>query len=335
MKNGSKNPGAAIGLDVGTSRIVLAQRNGDEYTYASELNAFVSIPFSRMTVAALEKEGIPHSVENGEIVVHGNESAKFAELMNVDVRRPMTKGTLDPKEPESLKLVRKVIASMAGAGGKEGQKICFTTPAPPIGAQESVTYHESTLRSMLGDMGYITKSINEGLAVIYGELEASNYTGIGISMGGGLCNVALSYLSVPVFSFSIPKAGDYIDSSAAAVLGERANTVRIAKEESFHFNGFVAEKLHQVIGVYYDEMIQAVIAGLKEAFASTRALPKIGRPVPLVLSGGSAMPSGFRDRFEKTLLSEDLPVGVSEVKLAENPLATAAKGALIAALVEM
>ena len=188
---------------------------------------------------------------------------------------------------------------------------------------------------MLGEMGYATKSINEGLAVIYGELESSNYTGIGISMGGGLCNIALSYLSVPVFSFSVPRAGDYIDSSAAAVLGERANAVRIAKEESFHFNGFFSEKIHQVIGVYYDEMIQAVISGLKDAFASTRGLPKIGRPVPLVLSGGSAMPPGFRDRFEKALHAEVLPVGVSEVRLAANPLATAAKGALIAALVEM
>ena len=34
---------------------------------------------------------------------------------------------------------------------------------------------------------------------------------------GGLCNVCLAYLSVPVMSFSIPKAGDYIDSSASLV----------------------------------------------------------------------------------------------------------------------
>ncbi len=43
-------------------------------------------------------------------------------------------------------------------------------------------------------------------------MEGSNYTGIGISCGGGLCNVCLAYLSVPVVSFSVPKAGDFIDS---------------------------------------------------------------------------------------------------------------------------
>ena len=59
---------------------------------------------------------------------------------------------------------------------------------------------------MLCELGYDATSIPEGLAVVYGELESSNYTGIGVSCGGGLCNICLSYLSVPVFSFSIPKA---------------------------------------------------------------------------------------------------------------------------------
>ena len=68
---------------------------------------------------------------------------------------------------------------------------------------------------MFGKLGYDARSISEGLAVVYGEMESSNYTGIGISCGGGLCNVCLAYLSVPVFSFSIPKGGDFIDSAVA------------------------------------------------------------------------------------------------------------------------
>lgn len=334
MKSTNKNMGAAIGLDVGTSRVVLAQKNGDEFNYTSELNAFVTIPYSKLTMSMLEKERVPHTVEDGGIVIYGNESARFAELMNGEIRRPMTKGTLDARESDALKQIRQVITSMTGAP-RDGQTICFTVPAPPVGAQESVTYHESTLRQMLGDLGYATRSVNEAMAVIYSELESSNYTGIGVSLGGGLCNVAMSYLAMPIFSFSVPKAGDYVDSSAAAMTGERANSIRLLKEESFHFNGFWADKLHQVIGVYYDEMIQAVIGGLKDVVASTRSLPKIGRPVPLVLSGGSAMPKGFRDRFEKALAAAELPVAISEVRLAENPLTAAAKGALIAALVEM
>lgn len=329
-----KNPGAAIGLDVGTSRVVMAQRAGEEFQYESELNAFVSIPFSKLTASVLEKEGVPHSVQGGEIIVHGNESEKFAELMNTEMRRTMTRGTLDAKEPESLSMMRHIITSLAGSASQSG-KICFTVPAAPLGGEGNVTYHESTLRHMLSEIGYQTKAINEGLAVIYGELENTNYTGIGISCGGGLCNVSMAYLSVPVLSFSIPKAGDYIDASAASVTGERSNRIRIAKEETFHFNGFHADKIQQVIAVYYNEIITSLVAGLKEALANTRNLPRIGRPIPIVLSGGTALPAGFRDRFEQAVRADDFPIAISEVRMAANPLHTAAKGALIAALSEM
>ena len=335
MKASPKNTNSAIGLDVGTSRIVVAQKSPEDYQYTSELNGFVNLPFSKLTASVLEREGILHSVQNAEIIVHGNESEKFAELMGVEVRRPMTRGTLDAKEPESLNLIRQIIASMVGNSSEPGQKLCFTVPASPLGSEESLTYHENTMKQLLSGMGYDTRSVNEGLAVIFGELESSNYTGIGVSCGGGLCNVAMAYLSVPILSFSVPKAGDYIDSSTAAVTGERANRVRIAKEESFHLNGMHSDKLYQVIGVYYNDMIDTLVNGLKEAFARTRNFPKLNRPIPLVLSGGTAMPPGFRERFETALRAAEFPVAISEVRLASSPLYAAAKGALVAAMIDM
>lgn len=344
-------PGPAIGLDVGTSRIVLARRanpeiasaennveNSAQNNYDSQLNAFVSIPYSKLTVAALLRENVPHTVEAQHILVHGNESEKFAGLLNAEIRRPMTRGVLDPKEPDSLKVTREILSRMLGTANKENpgppHKVCFTVPAAPLGAADSLTYHEATLRQTLEELGYEPSSINEGLAVVYGELEDSNYTGIGISCGGGLCNVCLAYLSVPVLSFSIPKAGDYIDTSAAQVTGERANLVRLAKEDSFHFNGFFADKMQQVIGVYYDDMLRSLVGALQEAFARTSSLPRFNRPIPIVLSGGTALPAGFRERFEKLLWEQEFPITVSEIRLAQNPLYATAKGALTCALSE-
>ena len=130
----------------------------------------------------------------------------------------------------------------------------------------------------------------------------------------------------------IAKAGDYIDASAASVTGERANLIRLAKESSFHFNGAFSDKVHQVISVYYDDMIRSLVSALKDAFAWTSHAPAFNRPVPMVLSGGTALPKGFRDRFEKILGEQDFPVKVSEIRLAQNPLCSTAKGALICAL---
>jgi hypothetical protein len=334
MQHNGQGDNSALGLDVGTSRICLAQRVGEEYRFETQLNAFVTVPFSNMTENVLTKQNIPHTVSGPEIMVHGNESDRFADLLNVDTRRTMTRGVLNPAEPDSLNMFRKIVESLL-TSTKEPRKLCFTVPAAPIGAEENLTYHEATLRQVLTEMGYQVKSINEGLAVIYSELESTNYTGIGISCGGGLCNVCVAYLSVPVMSFSIPKAGDYIDTNAASVTGELANRVRIAKEDSFHFNGFHSDKLLQVLGVYYDEMIQSLVQGIKQAFSNSRNLPKQKRPLPVILSGGTALPEGFRDRFEKIFKEANLPIPTSEIRMAADPLHTSAKGALVAALADL
>jgi hypothetical protein len=332
--NDKVNNNTALGLDVGTSRICLAERSGEEFQYETQLNAFVNIPYSKMTENVLKKEKVPHTVNGTEIVVHGNESDRFADLLNVETRRTMSRGVLNPAEPDSLSMIRKIVDSLLDPT-KDRQKLCFTVPAAPLGTEDNLTYHEATIRQILTDLGYEVKSINEGLAVVYSELESSNYTGIGISCGGGLCNVCLAYLSVPVLSFSIPKAGDYIDTNTATVTGERANRVRIAKEDSFHLNGFFSDKLQQVLGVYYDEMIQSLVNGMKQAFSTSRSLPKSGRNLPVILSGGTALPEGFRDRFEKIFREADLPITATEIRMAADPLHSSAKGALVAALADL
>lgn len=334
MKSSEKNNGSALGLDIGTSRISVAQRSGEEFQYRTQLNAFVALPYSRITESVLKKEGIPHAVNGSEIIVHGNESEKFADLMDIDTRRTMERGVLSSTESESLNMIRQIITSLVGQA-KEKQRLCFTVPSEALGAEQNLTYHEATLRQILTELGYDTKAVNEGLAVVYGELESTNYTGIGISCGGGLCNVCFAYLSIPVLSFSIPKAGDYIDASAASMTGERATRIRLIKEEGFHLNGHFADKVEQAIGVYYDDMINDLVAAMKEALRNTRKMPKLNRPMPLVLSGGTALPSGFRDRFEQILKEQNFPLQVSEIRMAADPLHTAARGALVAALSDM
>ena len=323
-----------IGLDIGTSRVVAAQRDGDTERFHAQLNAFVTIPHSKLTENSLKREQVPHAVIDGEILIYGNESARMADLLGKEIRRPMTRGVLNANEQQSLAQIAEIVRTTLPEGSA-GAKICFSVPAPSIGQEENLTYHEATIRQMLEQLGYPdVRSVNEGVAVIYSELEDTNYTGIGVSCGGGLCNVALAYMSVPVMSFSVPKGGDFIDASAAGVTGEMVNRIRLIKEESFRFNGNLADKVMQALAVYYDDMIQAVVQGLRSSLTGSRHVPRFGRPVPLVLSGGGVLPQGFRERFEKALQAAALPVPVSEVRLAQDPLNTTARGALVAALSE-
>ena len=68
--------------------------------------------------------------------------------------------------------------------------------------------------------------------------------------------------------------------------------------------------------------------------SSTEKIPKIKTAIPIVLSGGTAMPKGCKEKFEEMLKNVNLPVEISGVRLAEDPLNTTAKGALINAMTE-
>ncbi|MCP5110901.1 MAG: hypothetical protein GY953_08715, partial [bacterium] len=325
----------AIGLDIGTSRIVVARHTDGEYSFQSQLNAFVNVPYSPMTEKALKKEKVPYSKLDSTLLVHGSKSEELADMLDLETRRPMSNGLLNPNEAEGSEVIRQIVEMVIGKKDGFGQLLFYSVPAEPIGAEDNVTYHEAALREVLAGKGYQAKSIPEGLAVVYSELEESNFTGIGISCGGGLCNVCLSYLAVPVISFSVPKAGDYIDRNAAAATGDRATRIRIEKESGFHFNGNFTDKVRQALNVYYGDMIDSVISGMNQAFTESRSLPKFKHPIPLVLAGGTALPKGFAHRFEETIQQSNFPITLSEVRIAKDPLHSTAKGALVAALTEL
>ncbi|HSW50449.1 MAG TPA: hypothetical protein VLH09_09755, partial [Bryobacteraceae bacterium] len=163
MKN-KGTPGATIGLDVGTSRIVVASRTEQEYAYRGHLNAFVAVPHTKMTARTLKKEGILHLVKDSEILIYGNESERFADLFHLEARRPMSGGMLNPGEPQSLDLIRHIFEAVVGEGGGGALRVCYSVPAPPLGCESQITYHEAVLGELLGELGHEARSVNEAMA---------------------------------------------------------------------------------------------------------------------------------------------------------------------------
>src|SRR5262245_5379014 len=118
-----------LGLDVGTNRIVVARTAERKYDYGAELNAFLTLPYSRLTESLLQRENVFHQARGSDIVVAGNDAQRFAEVFHVETRRPMLDGVLNPHEPHSLAVVRHIIAKLLGKPGAEGQKVFFSVPA--------------------------------------------------------------------------------------------------------------------------------------------------------------------------------------------------------------
>jgi hypothetical protein len=332
MNNAEQEYTQPLGLDIGTSRIVVARNADKKYQYESQLNAFLTIPYSKLAESLLQRENVFHEVQGPDLVVAGNDAEKFAEVFHLETRRPMLHGVLNPHEPHSLAVLRRIIGKLLGKAAADGQKVFFSIPAPVGGEDGGLAYHEASMRLILTDLGYAPTPIQEGLAVVFGELGTSNFTGIGVSCGSGLCNACLAILSVPVLSFAVPKAGDFIDNRAAAVTGELATRLRVQKEQSFRLNGLSSDRTLNALTVYYQEMIANLTGALRTHISATQRLPKLDQAIPLVLCGGTVMPKGFLEHFSTALRAEEFPVRLSEVRLSADPLNSTARGALMAAL---
>jgi hypothetical protein len=324
------------GLDLGTSRIVLATLSGEKAKFSPQLNAFVELPFTKMTERMLSNEGILHQIDGERIFAYGNRSDEFAKFLNGDARRPMQSGLLNPAEPKNLEMIELLLTQLCGKAGKH-DKICFSAPSAPVGHESDLIFHERSVQSILEKLGYQAQSVNEGLAIVYSELKDANFTGIGMSFGGGMCNMCLAYLGLPVLSLATTRAGDYIDHSVASVTGETPTTVRLHKEDQdgFKLDGAAGSALDQALAVYYADVIHAAIEAMQKVIGESRKLPRFTGPVPIVCAGGTAAPKGFLPLLKKAIEGARMPFAISGVSLAKDPLNSTAKGALVSAMLNM
>jgi len=324
--------GDPLGLDIGTSRIVLAAGPNAQNT-SSQLNAFVAVPYSSMVEDVLKQRSMVYDRNGKDIYVYGNDVDFIASFLNTVPRRPMQHGVLNSRENMGQQIMRAIIKRLLPPARK-GEVLCFSVPGQGDGAGSNLVYHEAVLKSLLQSFGYKAKAINEGQAVVFSELQDENFTGVGISCGGGMCNVAVSFMAMPVITFSTPKAGDYIDASTAEVLNETSTRVRLYKEDSLDLSKAPQDELNNAINIYYEDILQTLINRLRDEFEGSRNLPKFDRPIPIVISGGTAKPHGFLQKFKSMLKPSEFPVKISDIRLARDPLTSTALGCRIAAMSE-
>jgi hypothetical protein len=291
-----------------------------------------------MTEQMLGRENILHEVEGAHIYTYGNRADEFAKFLNGDTRRPMHSGLINPAEPKNLQIIELLLEHLCGKASP-GEKICFSIPCAPSDTGSDIIFHERSVQGIFEKLGYQAKSVNEGLAVVYSELKEANFTGIGMSFGGGMCNICLAYLGLPVLTVATTNAGDYIDQSAASVTGETRTTVRLHKENAgesgFKLDGAAGGSISRALSVYYADVIATAAAALQTAMAETKKLPHFSAPIPIVCAGGTTMAGNFLPRLKSVIAATELPVRVSEVTLAKDPFNATAKGALVGAMLNM
>jgi len=326
----------SVGIDIGTGFIACAEVEGDSKKFRKVRDAFFKLNPSKFLEGSanafgenmLKNAGAHYVKVEEDLYVLGDDAFKFANLFHQECLRPMSQGVLNPRQPVSNMMVSELVRAVAGKAQNKNDVLYYCVPAQPIDADFDVEYHKQVLHGVFVDLGY--KNINvmtEALAVIYSELADTQYTGIGMSFGAGMCNIVYSFMGIPVFAFSLSRGGDWIDSHAAQHTDETNNVVTAIKEKADFSLYDSTYGIQKAISIYYEALLSYVVEKFKELYENTpkKKLPNVTMEMPIVVAGGTSMVIGFVERLRE-LTKEGFPVPISEIKHAEEPLFAVSNG---------
>ncbi|HUR38851.1 MAG TPA: hypothetical protein VM222_05135, partial [Planctomycetota bacterium] len=160
-----------------------------------------------------------------------------------------------------------------------------------------------------------------------------DFTGIGISCGGGMFNVCVAYKSVPALTFATSRGGDWIDNNVAHAIGMSPALVCGIKESGVDLMN-PKDRVQDAIVIYYRNLIQYTLETIRHKLESAQNMPTFVKPIDVVCGGGTSMITGFIDVFRDEFEKINFPIDIATIRMANDPLKAVARGCMVAAIEE-
>lgn len=324
------------GLDLGTVNIRASAMNRGSARIAHNVqrNAFLDVRADGFTQRLLRKFGIECVVRGGKAFILGDQAFEMATIFDKSLRRPLKAGPGVAWEPEGALIVQHLLERLLGRPQKPGEICSYSVPGESVEAEQNFIYHRGVLESALRALGYTPAPMIESSAIIQGEFAHRDYTGIGMTCGGGTFNVGLAFKGIPAMSFSTARGGDWIDRCVSQATGLPVAHVRDLKERGLQLYR-PQSSLEVAVAIYYRHLVQYTLQTLKRKMTDADCMPSLDTPVDIVCAGGTAMIGGFTELVREELGKVQLPIPIGEIRVARDPLNAVAAGCLRAAMEEM
>lgn len=326
-----KDPTISIGLDCGTMHLCAARSDSDDVKITR--NVFLKLDSDDVQVSELSDISYVEDSE-GELYIIGSDAFRYANIFGQEVSRPMEKGLISSKELDAIDVLTMMIKDLIGDVQGEDVYCSYSVPASAIDEGRSVTYHENVFAKILNSLGINYSSVNEAMAIIYSECAKEKFSGIAISFGAGMANVAVAYKGIQALTFSTARSGDWIDRETSASTSMVVNRVTSIKEKYTNLAGEIKNKNKKTKRVlealfhYHKALIDYTVKKIIKEFDDKVDI-EVDEAIPIVISGGTSMPEGFVEMFKDVISQYELPFEVSEIRRAKDPLTAVANGLLI------
>lgn len=339
-KKGESKFKAGVGVDVGTSNIVVSRQKEDgTFVNRYHRNMLYPLTVSDESSDLLERSDYLYVKVDDKFYVVGEDALRLVNAIgHGEVVRPMKDGILNPTLKESSELLFYIIKAVTGDPIIANEPLRFSIPANPVDIELDNLFHRMVLEDFFKRMGYDPKPVNEAMCICYDcnpvmvddEGKKIPLTGISVSCGGGMWNVALSFKGLSLVDFSCTKSGDNLDEQVAKVTGFPTNKVIKIKEKKLNLDKVDAsDRIQTALSIYYDEMMSRMLHHITENFKDKKS--EMDGEIEIVVAGGTSMAPGFCARFAKVAKQVELPFNVTSIRHSKTPFYSVSQGACIRA----
>lgn len=331
-KQAEVTPG--VGLDIGTMNVVAARKSSSGIETRRVRDAFLELPLDSKKMLKLSNVSFVERAD--ELLILGDAAMDTANIFGREARRPLSAGLVSSSDIDAMEILGLLIKNVLGEPKVSGEHCYFSVPAAPVDKPgQDVIYHRGVLERIVRECGYTPTAGNEAMAIVYAETAKEGFSGIGISFGSGMTNIAMSVNTIEGLSFSVGRGGDWIDGGAAKSIGSTASRICAIKEKGVDINAPVGRE-QEAITFYYKNLIEYAIDQIALQFASVQGKFTLPKPIPIVVSGGTSKAGGFLALFKSVFdkKRKRFPIEVSEIRAASDPLNAVANGLLVQAMQE-
>lgn len=331
-----KNYKAGTGLDVGTMNLVSARMSETGKIDTSRVrDAFIDLDLEAKKTLRLSK--VNYVEKGGRLVVIGDSALNLVNLFKRELRRPLSRGVISAGEIEAQEILSLLAKHVLGEPQVDGEHCYYSVPAAPIDdPEQDVLYHQEVFRKIVSEHGYTAHPANEAMAIVYSQCPMENFSGLAVSFGSGMCNVALSFQAVSGLEFSVARGGDWIDKNAAKAMGSTAARMCAIKEKGVNL-AHPDNRDEEAIALYIRALIKYCLENIAIQFKRVQSRIDLPDPVPFVVSGGTTKAGGFHDVFKEefeSIKKRGFPIQISEIRPAKDPMTAVAEGLLVLAMQE-
>jgi hypothetical protein len=329
----SKESKPGVGIDIGTMNIVSARMTKAGQIETKRIrDAFIDVDAEAKKTLRLSK--VDYVEKDGKLIVLGDSALTMANLFKQEARRPLSKGVIAPGEIDAQEILSLLIFNVLGEPIVQGEHCYYSVPASPIDdPDQDVIYHTEVFRKIISEHGYTPSPMNEAMAIIYSQCAEEQFSGLAVSFGSGMCNVALAYQTVKGLDFSLARGGDWVDRGAAKAMGSTAARMCSIKEKGVDLLKPKSRE-EEALALYIRNLIRYCLENIAVQFRRAQAAIDLPDKIPFVVSGGTTkainFESIFRDEFE-SINKKGFPIPISDVRIAKDPMTAVAEGLLVLA----